>query len=141
MNFVELMRHLETRLGYHQIPLNPAARGIKDLFENSPLHHDLITRLAKAIFSENQCRRLEDPVARDVTFRALSPIRLEALRSNSTDIDLYRLVDELCSALEQIFASESGVQSKRTAPRGPKNQAEVISLEPFLRVRRIKSWA
>lgn len=143
MNFKDLMQQLETRLGYHQIPLNPAARGIKNIFENSPLHHDLVTRLVKAIFSENKCQRLEDAVARDATFRALSPIRLEALRSNSTDIDLFRLVDDLCLEVERIFAIEPEVQGTEIALSAvrAKPSAEIIPLEPFLRERRFKSWA
>jgi hypothetical protein len=143
MNFKELMQQLESRLGYHQIPLNPAARGIKDIFENGPLHHDLVTRLVKAIFTENKCQRLEDAVAREATFRALSPIRLEAIRSNSTDVDLFNLVDDLCRAVERIFAIEPGGPpgGNETPEGGTKPSAEIIPLEPFLRERRLKSWA
>ena len=49
MNFKELLSHLEERLGYHQFPVNPAATNIKDVFEGSPLHHDIMTRLVRAL--------------------------------------------------------------------------------------------
>lgn len=143
MNFTELMQQLEQHLGYHQIPLNPAARGIKDIFEGSPLHHDLVTRLAKAIYTENRCRRLGDPVTREATFNALSPIRLETLRSASTDIDLFHFVENFGDAIEKIFFSNAARHHEIGGPAAvsEKPQAEIISIKPFLRARRLKTWA
>ncbi|MFQ5551563.1 MAG: hypothetical protein ACE5FJ_10045, partial [Gemmatimonadales bacterium] len=62
MNFKELVHNLENHIGYHQIPINPGATGPKDLFECSPLHHELMTDLVQAIFKQNRCRKLTDPV-------------------------------------------------------------------------------
>ncbi|OGI46813.1 MAG: hypothetical protein A2151_00925 [Candidatus Muproteobacteria bacterium RBG_16_65_34] len=132
MNFKELLEKLEHRLGNHQLPLNPCARGIKDIFEGSPLHPDLMTKLVRAIFSGNTCRSLTDPVNRAATFRALAPPRLEALRAATTDVDAHRLLGELCAALEEIFADPA--QAAAPSTRGqPKSPAEVI---PFPSVRR-----
>ncbi|MEK9133474.1 MAG: hypothetical protein AAB333_01300, partial [Pseudomonadota bacterium] len=104
MNFKELLSQLEERLGSHQFPVNPAATNIKNIFEGSPLHHDTMTGLARAIYVSNACRRLTDPVNLDKTLQALAPIRQEALRSTATDVDLYRLLDDLGAALNEIFA-------------------------------------
>lgn len=139
MNFIELLRKLEMRIGYHQIPLNPGARGLKDLFEGSPLHHELIVRLAHAVFSRNRCHRLTDPVRRHETFEALAPLRTQILQARNTDVDVYRLMDELCVALEKAFGtgSNGGAQG---APIQRKS-AEIIPLDVARRQRRIKTWA
>lgn len=143
MNFKEFMQQLEMHLGYHQIPLNPAACGIKDIFEGSPLHHHLVTRLIKAIYTQNRCRHFGDPVTREATFSALGPIRLETLRSTSTDIDLFHLIEDFGAAIETIFTSNTAPYYETAAPAAAhdKPQAEIISLTPYLRARRLKSWA
>ena len=139
MNFKELLAQLEEHLGYHQFPVNPAATNIKNIFDGSPLHHDLMTGLARAIYVANACRRMTDPVDLDKTLRALAPIRQEALRSAGTDVDLYRLLDDLGVALNEIFAENkaaiksSGLQNRRTA--------EIIPLAPYRRQRQLKSSA
>jgi hypothetical protein len=99
MNFKELVQILEERIGYHQIPINPAATGPKDLFECCALHHELMTELVRAIYDANDCHKLIDPVNRQKTFKALSPIRLKILRSTNTDIDVFHLIENLCTRL------------------------------------------
>jgi hypothetical protein len=137
MTFIELLRKLEARLGYHQFPLNPAAKNLKDLFECSPLHHELVVRLAQSIFVANACRRLTDPVVREPTLDAVAPIRLQVLQSERTDIDLYRLIEELCAALAVLFGDSGRPQTP--APAHP--TAQIISFAPFRASRRFKSWA
>jgi hypothetical protein len=139
MRFRELIRRLEERLGYHQLPLNTAARGLRDLFDGGPLHHELMTQLVRAIYRHNACQRLDDPVQRLETFRALEPIRLQALRAPSTDIDAYRLLEELCAALDQIFAEVEAAE--RPAPTAPSRLAKVVPLAAFRHRRYLKSWA
>ncbi|MBI3571898.1 MAG: hypothetical protein HY082_12500 [Gammaproteobacteria bacterium] len=139
MNFKELLEQLEEHLGYHQFPVNPAATNIKDVFEGSPLHHDLMTRLVRAIYVSNACRRLTDPVNLDKTLLALTPVRLEALRASTTDVDLYRLLDELGAALSKIFA-ESTAFIKVVAPV-IRRTAEIIPLSAYRHLRRLKSSA
>ncbi len=139
MNFKELLAQLEEHLGYHQFPVNPAATNIKNVFEGSPLHHDLMTGLARAIYVANACRRLTDPVTLDKALQALAPIRQESLRSAGTDVDLYRLLDDLGVALNEIFA-EHKAAVKPSAPEG-RRTAEIIPLEPYRRQRRLKSSA
>ena len=139
MNFKELLAQLEEHLGYHQFPVNPAATNIKNVFEGSPLHHDLMTGLARAIYVANACRRLTDPVTLDKTLQALAPIRQESLRSAGTDVDLYRLLDDLGVALNEIFA-EHKATVKPSALEG-RRTAEIIPLEPYRRQRRLKSSA
>lgn len=137
MTFLELLRKLEAQLGYHQVPLNPGAKTLKDLFESSPLHHEFTKRLAQSIYSGNRCRRLNDPVERETTFDAVAPLRVEVLRSERTDVDLYRLIEELCVALDRIFGPLDPSPTARPESPAP---AQIIELAPFRR-RRIKSLA
>jgi hypothetical protein len=139
MTFQELLLEFERRLGYHHVPLNPAARGIKDVFESSPVHHDLMIRLARAVFAANGCQRLTDPVARDKTFAAFAPIRVEVLRSDKCDVDAHRLIDELCTALEQIFRSDRPrLRADRSA--GAAAAGNVVAFDVFRRRRTLKTW-
>ena len=139
MNFKELLSQLEEHLGSHQFPVNPAATNIKNIFEGSPLHHDLMTGLLRAIYVANACRRLTDPVTLDKTLRALAPIRQEALRSAAADVDLYRLLDELGVALNEIFADKHAAE--KNIPHDKKRTAEIIPLAAYRRHRRFKSSA
>ncbi|HEX9812644.1 MAG TPA: hypothetical protein VGA88_11260 [Burkholderiales bacterium] len=136
MNYLELLQQLEAHLGYHQLPLNPAATAIKDLFESSPLHHDFSKRLAQSIYSGNRCRSLTDDVERAATFDAVAPLRLEALRHNRTDVDLVRTIEELCVALNTIFGD--GEAAPKRSP--PTESGQVIDITPFRR-RRARSRA
>ena len=139
MNFKELLEQLEERMGYHQFPVNPAATNIKDVFEGSPLHHDIITRLVRAIYVSNACRRLIDSVNLDKTLLALTPIRQEVLRAARTDVDLYRLLDELGAALSKIFTDSTPVL-KAVAPV-TRRTAEIIPLSAYRHLRKLKSSA
>lgn len=137
MNFRELWKKLEARVGYHQVPLNPVARSLKDLFECSPLHPDLIVRLAQAIHAENGCRSLNDPVYRHATFEAFAPIRLQALNAKNTDIDTYRLIDDLATAIERAFrVPPDGERVPAVSPAT--KSAEIIPFASFRRGRRLK---
>ncbi|GMQ90478.1 MAG: hypothetical protein BMS9Abin10_0861 [Gammaproteobacteria bacterium] len=143
MNFKELVQILEERIGYHQVPINPTATGPKDLFECCALHHEVMTEVVRAIFDANDCRTLTDPVDRQKTFQALSPIRLKILRSTHTDIDVFHLIENLCIAVDQAFSSREGhdiptPRRRRHAPVARK--AEVLELDNY-RYRRFKSLA
>ena len=139
MNFKELLEQLEERMGYHQFPVNPAATNIKDVFEGSPLHHDIMTRLVRAIYVSNACRRLIDSVNLDKTLLALTPIRQEVLRAARTDVDLYRVLDELGAALNKIFAE--GTDVKKAASPAVRRTAEIIPLSAYRHLRKLKSSA
>ena len=134
MTFIELLRQLEAQLGYHQLPLNPAASTIKNIFESSPLHHDFIKRLAQSIYTGNRCQCLTDDVERAPTFDALAPLRVEALRHARTDVDLVRAIEELGVALNTIFgASDAPPQEQPATEPG-----QVIDITPFRRRRRLR---
>lgn len=137
MTFKELLEYLEERLGYHQMPLNPAATGIKDVFECSPVHPDLMVSVVRAIYAENGCRSLHDKVERLVTLDALGPIRLARLRAASTDVDEHSLIEELCVILNEAFTEDAEPPQRAPAPAA----AEIIPLAPYLRQRRFKSSA
>lgn len=137
MTFLELLEQLESHLGYHQVPLYSGATSLKNLFESSPLHHDFMRRLAQSIYAGNHCRRLHDPVDRGATFEAVAPLRLEVLRCDRTDVDLVRLIEELCVALDRIFGPVASARAGRKFP----TPAQVIDLAPFRRRRFLKSPA
>ena len=139
MNFKELLEQLEERLGYHQFPVNPAATNIKNVFEGSPLHHDMMTGLARAIYVSNACRRLTDPVNLEKTLLALAPIRQQALRSAAADVDIYRLLDEMGIALNEIFADNNTPIKPVAVPA--RRTAVIIPLAPYRRQRQLKSSA
>ena len=142
MNFKELLQHLEERLGNHHFPVNPAATNIKDVFASGPLHHDLMVRIVRAIYKDNGCRSLKDPVSAEKTFGAIAPIRLQVLHSTATDVDLYRAVDDLCHALQNIFGLPAPTTpTKPTFARERRATAEIIQLDPARRRRRLKSLA
>jgi hypothetical protein len=138
MNFRELLAYLEDHLGNYQLPLNPRATSLRDLFDGIGLHHPLIKKVVHAIYEQNGCRRLTDPVNRTATLNALGPIRLEMLRAHSTDVDLYRLLDDLCAAAATAF-DPSGDMPAGESPAPGKTRAQVIPLEPFRRRRRLKA--
>lgn len=137
MTFKELLEYLEERLGYHQMPLNRAATSIKDIFECSPVHPELMTSVVRAIYAENGCRSLNDTVERLVTLDALGPIRLARLRAASTDVDEHNLIEELCVILNEAFTEDAEPGRRTPVPAA----AEVIPLAPYLRRRRFKSSA
>jgi hypothetical protein len=138
MTFLELLQKLEAHLGSHQMPLNTAAKNLKDIFETIPLHNELMKRLVQSIYAGNRCRHIGDPVERAATFEALAPLRLEVLRSERTDVDLYRLIEELCVALDSAFdplPRAAGIEHLKPAGAG-----QVVELASFRR-RRLKSRA
>jgi hypothetical protein len=130
MTFLELLKKLEAHLGSHQMPLNAAAKTLKNVFETIPLHNDLMKRLVQSIYTGNRCQRLSDPVERAATFEALAPLRLEVIRSERTDVDLYRLIEELCVALDGAFGPV--VRAVAEEPRRAA-EAQVIQLASFRR--------
>lgn len=134
MNFFQLLQHLEERLGYHQLPLNPAATGLRDLFEGTPLHHEWMTLFVRAVYADNRCQRLTDPVTLAETFKALAVLRQQALKASATDVDLRALVEEVGEAVNAIFADNTSAAHPSTAPTG--GGAEII---PFRGRRRLRA--
>jgi len=128
VNYYQLLQHLEERLGYHQLPLNPAATTLRDLFDGTPLHHDWMVQLVRAVYAENGCRNLTDPVQRAQTFKALAVLRQQALRANATDIELRTLVEEIGEILNEIF-TELAVKAAPTASTDAPASADIISFE------------
>jgi len=131
MTYLQLMQHLEERLGYHQLPLNPGATGLRDLFEGTPLHQDWITQFVRAVYTDNRCQRLTDDVTLANTFQALAVLRQQALKASATDVDLRALVEEVGEAVNAVFAGHADAVSPSTAPVG--GGAEII---PFRGRRR-----
>lgn len=103
MTYIELLQALEQRLGYQHLPLNSHASNMKNLFESTPVHHELMQRLVQALYRKNACLVLTGTVQRDACFDAIGTVRQETLKAATTDVDAYRLLDDLCQALDEIF--------------------------------------
>jgi hypothetical protein len=126
MTFLELLQHLEQRLGNQHLPLNPKATEFKKIFEGSPVHHDLMRGLVEAIYVANGCRQLTDTVDKEICFSAIGPLRRDTLKTATADVDVYRLLDEFCHALSDIF-SDGGKNSGKEEVKA--SQAEIISID------------
>ena len=127
MNFMELLRALEHRLGNQHLPLNPRATTIKQIFDCSPVHHELMQRVVQALYHVNGCQHLTDPIAQQACFDAIGPVRQDTLKTPSTDVDAYHLLDDLCHALDEIFGRAAADTDK--APAETKRSADVIPLD------------
>lgn len=103
MTFRELIEQLAKRIGQHQLPVNAAATELRGLIDSGAVHYGLVSQVVIAIYTGNRCRRLTDPVTRDAAFESIEPIRLAVLRSPSTDVDAYALMENLCAEVARIF--------------------------------------
>ena len=103
MTYLQLLQHLEQQLGHHQVPLNPAARSLPELLAGGAVHQDLIKNVSVRLFKQNRCQKLSDAVNAAASLEALVPIRLEVLRSQQTDVDLFHFIEALCAAVDGYF--------------------------------------
>jgi hypothetical protein len=115
VNFIELFRHLEHSLGYHQFPVNERAMELSQIFDSSASHHDFVVRLAHEIYKANHCQKLQSPVTREKVEQVLSAIRVKILDDKNTDIDLYHFTEDVCIAVNDFFQhTESDSHSSAT---------------------------
>lgn len=141
MTFIELIEHLAGAIGHHHIPVNDRASHVQGLVESSAVHYELIVQIVSTIYSRNACRRLSDPVRRDLTFEALAPVRRKAMSSVRTDVDAIHLIDELGTHIHNAFDAESQTPATPDTKRSAtESRGQVIALDRF-RQRRVKSWA
>ncbi|MHB1529214.1 MAG: hypothetical protein ACYDDA_04180 [Acidiferrobacteraceae bacterium] len=140
MTFLQLMQTLERRLGYHQLPVNPRARQLRELFESGALHHDLAVRLAHEIYRHNRCQKTGDLVQRTSTLDAIMPIRREVLQANDTDIDVFRFIETFCEGVERSLQPPL-LEDKRAATARATTASNVIPFERFRNRLRLKSLA
>jgi len=114
VTFIELFRHLEHSLGYHQFPVNEQATELSQIFESSAAHHDFVVRLAHELYKANRCQKLQSPVTRQKVEEVLSTIRVEILDGKKTDIDLFHFIEELCFAVNDFFLQMENTEQPRT---------------------------
>lgn len=107
MSFLQLMRHLEHDLGHHQVPLNPCARTLADLFVTCGVHDEFLKTVTQAIYKQNRCHNLTGALDAEQTLATLVPLRLKVLQSDRTDIDLFQFTEALCAAVDSYFRRES----------------------------------
>lgn len=137
MNFKDFLLYLENRLGYHQIPLNPAARDAKDIFESCPLHDDLTKQLVRSIYKRNRCQRLTDPVDRTTTESVLKEIRVAVVQEAGTDIDRYDFINDFCRAAHEFFVTDLAPSDSDSRSNPEKQPAQVVDLRAY-RQRRMR---
>ena len=141
MTFLQLLQHLEQQLGHHQVPLHPGARTVYELMAGGALHHELMKQVSLALFKQNKCQKLSDPVTAATSLAALVPIRLHILRAQETDIDLFHFIEALCVAVDGYFRSHEQ-PSPAVPARALPQVAQVVA---FKRTRlpkpRVKSLA
>lgn len=133
------MQYLETRVGHHQLPLDPQAHDLRGLLASCALHHEVTRELTQAIYKQNRCNTLRDRVDPARTLEAIVPIRLKILQSDTTDLDLFHFIEAWCAAVTAFF-DEHAPQPVQPADVEKKNGPEVVSLSAF-RSRRLKSLA
>lgn len=143
MKFLTFMQSLETQLGYLYVPLNSDAGHLNELFETSPLHHDFMVQFAKFVYKQNRCTHLKAEIDKSNTQKALTPLRLKALKSTNTDIDIYSFIDNLCFVIDAVFSEEdkdNNVTAAATDTRDNAKSADIIDLG-LVRQRRLNSRA
>lgn len=138
MTFMQLIEYLENQLGYHQIPVDPHAQGLQDLFESCPLHDRLTKQLARGIFKANRCQRLNDPVYQDKTEIVLTEIRKCVRHEKHTDIDRFNYIEDFCQGAHEFFTDGSALENE-TKPGSadtPVN-AQIIDFDRY-RLRKLR---
>lgn len=141
MTITQLLQQLEQYLGYHQLPWNPKAKRIEEIFDSSPVHTTLMTRIVRAIYKANRCQNMNDNIDLAPTNEAIAEIRLEILHSPTTDVDVYSMIEDLCHAIDAIFSGSSDTQNEiqsQVAPAQGRGSARIIGLDHY---RRLKSQA
>ena len=141
MIFLDLLKQLEHRLGYHQLPVNPNAKELAEIFDNSPVHGDLPIRVVHEIYKINGCQKLTDVVDHTKTNTALIPVRLEILRSQKTDVDAFLFMDDLCHAVKDILLQDNGTNENTGSEIDTVNNRKAMVIDLARYRHRFKSWA
>lgn len=128
MTFMQLMKQLEQTLGYHQWPVNSCARRLHDVFESSPVNGELTIKIMRALYKANRCQKFADKVSLEQCNTALVPIRLDVVRGQTTDIDAYQFMDQVCHAVHDALTRKlEAVPAQRQIQE---DKAEIVSLKP-----------
>ncbi len=142
MTFLQLLQALEQQLGYHQLPLNPKAEDFIELFESSPVHVTLISKIVRAIYKQNKCQKFSDSVTLDATNAALVPIRNKLHQAADMDIDVFGFMEELCHAVSNAFTAKLEDKVKKPSLETSEQKiAPVVPLANYRAKRRFKGLA
>ncbi|MEE8388929.1 MAG: hypothetical protein V3R65_10160 [Acidiferrobacterales bacterium] len=138
MTFKQLIEYLENQLGYHQMPVDPRAQGLRDLFESCPLHDRLTKQLARGIFKRNRCQRVSDPVYQDKTEAVLTEIRNYVHQGKDTDIDRFNYIEDFCQAVHEFFTAGNAPQNETTPSSADTPvSAQIIDFDRY-RLRKLR---
>lgn len=127
MTFIELMQRLEQMLGYHQWPVDSGARELREVFDNSPVNGELTIKIMRALYKGNHCQKLTDPVTLEQCDQTLIPIRLKLVRSQTTDIDAYQFMEQMCHAVHKAWMKRADSGSIKVEPET--ETAEIVLLK------------
>jgi len=133
MTFIELMQRLEQMLGYHQWPVDPDARELRDVFDNSPVNGELAIRIMRELYKGNHCQKLDDAVTLEQCDQTLIPIRLKLVRSQTTDIDAYQFMEQMCHAVHKAWMKNHNIDKNKS--NNEVETAEIVSLKPTKQYR------
>jgi hypothetical protein len=128
MTFIELMQRLERLLGYHQWPVDPDARELREVFDNSPVNGELAIRIMRELYKGNHCQKLDDAVTLEQCDQTLIPIRLKLVRSQTTDIDAYQFMEQMCHAVHKAWMKNHNTDKNKTNIEV--ETADIVSLRP-----------
>ena len=102
-----------------------------------------MVQFVKFVYKQNRCTHLKGEVDKINTQKALAPLRLKALQSPKTDIDIYSFIDNLCFAIDAIFSKNdknNNLAAAETDSQGSAKVADVIDISR-MRQRRLNSGA
>jgi len=101
MNFRQLILLLADKVGHQHLPLRADANDLEEFLKSDAVHHDLVTKVVKAIYKANRCGYLDAPISKDITFSTLGKLQREIAQSRTTDIDQFNLINEFGNALSK----------------------------------------
>lgn len=103
MKFRDLMLRLADQIGRHHLPVVDDAHEIGEFLGDDAIHHELVKRVVRSVYRANRCGHLNAQISANPTFDAIGKIRGELFRSNETDIEAIRLMDQIGDLVSQSF--------------------------------------
>ncbi|MDP7119372.1 MAG: hypothetical protein QF395_03530 [Arenicellales bacterium] len=111
--FSDLFCEFEVQLGKALLPLDPRARSAERLVSTHAVYLELARSAARAIFQENGCAALADPVTLYPTLDALGRVKQQMHDSSMLDLGAAEFLEQLGQVA--IAALESPAEPPITA--------------------------
>lgn len=138
MNFRQLILLLADKVGHHHLPVRAEANELGEFLSSDAVHHELITKVVKAIYKANHCGYLDAPISKEITFSTLGKLQREIAHSKTADIDQYNLINEFGNVLSNNFiefssspsSSHSKDQRHSTDSEDQPGRGEIYAFKP-----------